>query len=403
MGTSVLASVPDPDMTDASSRYACPACGGSLRDVFDGGELPVNVGIFPATREAALAAPRGRILLAHCATCGIVHNRAFDPDGRIFAPGYEVALHHSETFRTFIETLALRLRDRFALDGKRIVEIGCGDGYLLKRLAALGANDCVGIDPTIARPGTVDVEAGRVRLVRDWFGPDHAEYAADFACCLSVFEDIPRPGPFLLAARRLVGERNAPLYLEVFNGWRAFEAGEVWSVHYEQCNYFSLDSLTRVLGRHGFRVEDAGTCYGGDQYLYVEARADRPTELQDDAQADVPETLPTFARRFDEQRDAWNRTLRDWRERGERVVAWGTGGKGITFLNTVDSRDIAVVAEINPDKQGRHVPGTGQLIVAPDALVEYQPDRIIVTNALYRPEMEAQARALGLHAEFHVA
>ena len=379
----------------------CPACGGPLEDVFDGGTLPVNVGVFHETREAALHAPRGRILLAHCAACGLVHNRAFDPDGRIFEPGYEVALHHSQTFRDFIDALVARLVERFDLRGRRIVEIGCGDGYVLERLAEAGGNTCLGIDPTVREEGRRPVQRGSVTLVRDWFGPQHADHEADFVCCLSVFEDVPRPGPFLAAARRLATRADASIYLEVFNGWRALEAGEVWSVHYEQCNLFSLASLQAVLGRHGLCVERAGTCYGGDQYLFVEARPGDDGAQR--AAVHPPDMLHGFARAFGVARDMWNHRLARWRERGERAVVWGTGGKGITFLNSVDSSTIEHVAEINPTKQGRHVPGTGQMIVAPEALAAIRPDHVIITNALYRDEMRAQARALGVEAEFHVA
>ena len=384
----------------------CPACGGHMRGVFEVGRLPVNVGVFYDGAAEAEAAPMGDIELAHCERCGLVHNRRFDPDADIFRPGYEVALHHSQTFRTFIADLVDRLSARFDLTGKRILEIGCGDGYVLKQLAERG-NDCIGIDPTVREPGPVPVSQGTMRLVRDYFGPAHAAIEADFLCCLSVFEDIARPGPFLGAAHAIARRSGAPLYIEVFNGARAIEAGEVWSVHYEQCNYFGLEALVRILELNGFAVEDAGTCYEGDQYLYAVARAVPPTVdgSPDRGEGDAPNptALERFATSFKKRRDDWNERLAHWRKGGESAVAWGTGGKGITFLNTVDSRGIEAVLEINPDKQGRHLPGTGHPIVAPERLAELRPDHVIVSNALYLAEMEAQARALGVECRFWVA
>jgi len=389
------------------SSTTCPACAGSrIIDVFKPGALPVSVGVFYKTRAAALAAPRGSITLAWCPDCGFVHNREFNVDGDIFKPGYEVALHHSQTFRTFIRGVASRLIERFELNGKNIVEIGCGDAFFLKTLAALGGNDCIGIDPTVASEGEQAVQNGSVRLIRDYFGPTHQNLDANFICCLSVFEAIPHPAHLLAAAHAMASRAGAPLYFEVFNAWRAFEAEEVWSVHYEQCNYFSLESLHAILTRHGFEVEEAGTCYEGDQYLFVEARSERQPEHQPQqtANANVPEALTAFARSFEEKRDGWNRRLKRYRQEGKRAVVWGTGGKGITFLNALDAGGtIEYVVEINPDKQDKHVPGTGQLIVPPSFLAQYRPDKIIVTNALYRAEMESQARELGVDAEFLVA
>lgn len=394
-------------------RTACPACGGTLAPVLDAGALPLDVGRCPATRAEAIAVPRGRVVLAHCGACGLVHNAAHDPDRRFFEPGYDVSLQHSATFNAFIEGVVQRLIARYDLHGRRVVEVGCGDGHVLRRFAALGGNRCLGIDPTVARERRERVGTGEVELVRAWFGDgDHADRGADrgadFVCCLSVFEAVPRPAPFLAALRALAAPQDAPVYLEIFNGWRALAAGEVWSVHYEQCNYFSQASLTGVLERHGFRVEDAGTTYAGDQYLFVEARVDpdwEGAEAPPAQQAPVPRELSDFADAFAERRLAWAAQLARWRERGERVAFWGTGGKGVTFLNAVPGANEAVdvVAEINPAKQGRHLPGTGQPIVAPAALLDHGPHHVIVANALYRDEMEGQARAFGLDATFHVA
>ncbi len=93
-----------------------------------------------------------------------------------------------------------------------------------------------------------------------------------------------------------------------------------------------------------------------------------------------------------------------WNGRGERVVVWGTGGKGITFVNSLDTAEaIPFVVEINPDKQGKYVPGSGQGIVPPEFMADYQPDKVIITNALYEKEMKQQAKDLGVTCDFIVA
>ena len=83
---------------------------------------------------------------------------------------------------------------------------------------------------------------------------------------------------------------------------------------------------------------------------------------------------------------------------------WGTGGKGITFLNSLDTSDVvAYVVEINPDKQGKYTPGTGHPIVSPEHLASEPPDTIIITNALYEREMRQQAHDIGVDCEFLIA
>ncbi len=384
--------------------HVCPACrAADPVHVFSAADLPINVGVFYDTEREALDAPKGRIALSYCRSCGLVHNRAFDPARDIFKPGYEVALHHSETFRTFIAGVVAKLTQRFDLKDKRIVEIGCGDAYFLRALAAAG-NHCTGIDPTVAREGVVQVRSGSLRLIRDYFGSAYRHLDADFVCSLSVFEDIPQPGPFLSALHEMTLKSGAPIYFEVFNAWRAFEQREVWSVHYEQCNYFSLASLQNVFQQHGFHIDRAETCYAGDQYLFIEARPVTARLTVPKAEGDVPETLRVFQQTFSNRLNLWTERLNGFQRDGEKVVVWGTGGKGITFLNSLaDVAGIRFVAEINPDKQGKFVPGTGQEIVPPEFLADYQPDKIIITNALYEKEMKHQARQMGVGAEFLIA
>ena len=391
----------------AKPLMTCAACArtGTI-DFFAVKNLPINVGVFYADRSQAHAAPRGDIQLTFCPSCGFVQNRLFDATQVIFEPGYEVALRHSETFRHFMQGVVNRLIERFQLSHKRIIEIGCGDAYLLGMLAESGANQCVGIDPTVTGAGAKKLGEGSVQLVQDYFGTQHTEQDADFICCLSVFEDIPQPAAFLANVRKLAARHQAPLYFEVFNAWRAFENQEIWSVHYEQCNYFSLACLEHIFQQNGFAVMNSGCCYEGDQYLYVEAvcsdrKALKPAQS---VEADLPSPLASLESLFLQKLTHWNTRLNHYQESGERVVVWGTGGKGITFLNTVEAaKYIEFVVEINPDKQGRFVPGSGQAIVSPKFLAEYQPHKIIITNALYAEEMKQQARDIGVEAEFLIA
>ena len=385
----------------------CPACHAEdTVDVFNGGELPVSVGVFYDSYSEAINAPLGKITLTFCRSCGLVFNREYDTSKDIFRPGYEVALHHSETFRKFIAGVAERLTSRFDLHGKRIVEIGCGDAYFLRALATSGNNHCTGIDPTVSNEGMQEVENGTVYLIRDYFGSKHQNIETDFICCLSVLEAIPCPAPFLAAVHSLASQSDAPLYFEVFNAWRAFQEQEVWSVHYEQCNYFGPANLRNIFAHYGFSIGEIAACYQGDQYLFVEAiSADLPVQKSDRSdRLDVPEALLSFNQAYSEKLDLWRHRFDQYRADGDRVAVWGSGGKGITFLNTVEGAGIVeFVAEINPDKQGKFIPGSGQKIVSPEFLAEYQPDKIIITNALYEEEMKGQARDLGINAEFLIA
>jgi FlaA1/EpsC-like NDP-sugar epimerase len=100
----------------------------------------------------------------------------------------------------------------------------------------------------------------------------------------------------------------------------------------------------------------------------------------------------------------WRSSLERLTKGGRRIVVWGAGSKGVTFLNTLqDTNTIGYVVDINPQKQGRFVAGTGQQIVSPEFLQLYQPDVIIVMNVIYQKEIQEVTDKLGLSPKFSYA
>ena len=67
-------------------------------------------------------------------------------------------------------------------------------------------------------------------------------------------------------------------------------------------------------------------------------------------------------------------------------------------------RDVVTrVVDINPHKQGKHLAGTGQRIVAPAALADDPPDLVVVMNPIYRDEIAADLARQGLTPELVAA
>ena len=388
----------------------CTGCGfGNPYEFFRTTGSPVNCGSIPKTHAEALAAKTGEIRLEYCRRCGLVFNSVYDVDAIDFQPGYEVSLAHSKTFSDFQSGVVEHLISTFGLNRKKILEIGCGDGSFLKMICQRGENHGIGIDPTVPITGAVKLDSGSVHFIRDFFGEKHVRQIDDFVCSLSVFEDIPTPGAFLSMLRRMIGERRPSIYFEVFNGFRSIDCGEIWSIHYEQCNYFSLPTLENLFRNAGLKVLDSGYCYQQDQYLFVEAIPDldfdstRNQRFQSSIEENdsVPSVISEFSKQFDQRISYWEKQLSQRKRDDQRVVLWGSGGKGISFLNSISTSDaIESVVDINPNRQGSFIPGTGQCIIAPDQLVKRPPDLIILTNPIYKKEIQSQVSELGIQAAF---
>ena len=83
------------------------------------------------TRDEAVSFPRGSLRLAFCGACGFITNTAFDPAPQDYADSYEETQGFSPTFNDFANDLAKRWVERHDLDGKQVLEIGCGKGEFL--------------------------------------------------------------------------------------------------------------------------------------------------------------------------------------------------------------------------------------------------------------------------------
>jgi hypothetical protein len=95
----------------------------------------------------------------------------------------------------------------------------------------------------------------------------------------------------------------------------------------------------------------------------------------------------------------WIERLALWSRDNTRTVIWGGGAKTVSFLNMLPLGGIiSYVVDINPNKQGLYIPGSGQEIIAPEFLMDYQPDIVILMNPIYHREVEFQLEEMKVKA-----
>ena len=161
--------------------------------------------------------------------------------------------------------------------------------------------------------------------------------------------------------------------------------------------------------RRGMNVGEVRLSYA-DQYVQAWAcHPDAPPETEEGCGAnrhelDTPEAVVNAAAFFRKQCEqslrAWHERLEGWRAAGDRIALWGSGSKATGFLTTLGIGELVdAVVDINPAKHGKFVAGTGHCIVAPEKLVELRPQRVVVMNPIYRDEIGAGLRELGVEAE----
>jgi len=388
-----------------SMKNTCPVC--SAKDIsscIDIYQVPVHCNLLWPTRAEAVSAPKGDIRLGFCRRCGHIFNRVFNPECMKYDQEYENSLHFSPRFQEYARSMAERLIHRYNLHDKVIIEIGCGKGDFLMMLCTLGGNHGIGFDTSYVRERTVDTNTERVVFIQDYYSENYADYEADIICCRHVLEHIQSPRDFLMDMQHAAGNRSgSAVFFEVPNIAFTLRDLGIWDLIYEHCSYFSVSSLVRLFSSCGFEVRDIYETFEG-QFLCIEALSDKNIiHTEDTYQNDLErmeQDVGAFSERYTNKVDKWKHDLDSLNRLDKKVVVWGGGSKGITFLNALYlGEQIQYIVDINPYKQGKYAPGTGQEIVAPEFLREYRPDSIIAMNPVYINEIRQMVETMGITPE----
>ena len=384
------------ELTPIHTCGACPVCAsGDIRTFFELADIPVNVCVQWHSREKAIACPRGDIKLASCKGCGFIWNSVFDASKLDYTQAYENSLFFSPRFQDFSNSLVRRLIDRYGLTNKQVIEIGCGKGDFLRLFCTMGNNRGIGFDTSYE--GGADDE--RITVIRDFYSKKYANYGGDLVCSRYVFEHIDKPAVFLNDIRRIIGDNGSIVYFEVPNVSLILRNLSIWDVIYEHCSYFGIESLSYIFKLCGFTILDVYESYEG-QFVGIEARpSDKNGNIKSDA-GKVASDVESFVHNYLKQLELWQNKLEAIENAGKKVVVWGAGAKGVSFLNMLKlGEKIEYIVDINPRKHGKYIAGTGQKIVSPDFLSGYNPDFVILPNPIYRDEVGKTIKALGVDAE----
>jgi hypothetical protein len=326
-------------------------------------DLPVFQNRMFDTEAEARACTRGDVVLVQDRATGLVFNSAFDPRLMQYDDAYQNEQAMSAVFRRHLDDVAEIVWQYFG--GQTLIEVGCGKGHFLETLQKAGFDVC-GMDPAY--------EGDNPAIIKQYF-TEAAGRTAEGVVLRHVLEHVQDPVAFLARIRDANGGAGR-IYIEVpcFD-WIC--AHRTWfDVFYEHVNYFRLADFDRIFGC----VESSGRLFGG-QYLYVVADLAtlRPAEFADPVvfPPDFLGDVEVHARRL--------------REQAGPVAVWGAASKGVLFSLFMERAGARVdtIIDVNPAKQGKHIPSTGLIVSSPEQAIQTLPDAtlILVMNSNYLTEI----------------
>jgi cyclopropane fatty-acyl-phospholipid synthase-like methyltransferase len=324
-----------------------------------------------------------------------------------YDPRYENSLYFSPRFREYLDALVDDLDRTYSLAGKHVIDVGCGRGDFLKALCKRTKCSGFGFDKSY-EPDRSDgaLDQGEIEFIVDFYGPAYAHYPVDVLTCRHVLEHIEDPPEFLSMIRNTLRDRDGVVvFFEVPNALYTVRQLGIWDIIYEHVSYFTEESLSSLFSTEGFDVTSVEEVFGG-QFLALHARhfpEGHFSALMTPGAACIESLdadVHAFQNRYRNKIDQWAERMEQIQRTGQRAVIWGTGSKGVTFLNALRITDsIPYAVDINPRKHGFFVAGTGQEVVPPDFLRDYRPDIVVVMNRIYEQEIRSMLDSLELRSE----
>ena len=173
---------------------SCPACGGRGSRKYSANIAEVK---FSSTTYASRKSPEFmHHSLAQCENCSSLFVEVL-PNSSELIQKYVDASFDSQVESEFAAKTYCRYLGKINLfRGKRVLDIGCGDGAFIKSALALGADAVQGIEPSGGALSSAGEMMGLIRADSIEVCDYDAEF--DIATCFQTLEHLVRPDEIVL-------------------------------------------------------------------------------------------------------------------------------------------------------------------------------------------------------------
>ena len=333
--------------------------------------------------------------VAVCQQCWLVQTEDYTSADSLFDAEYAYFSSFSSTWLAHAERYVAEMVERFGLSAdSRVVEIAANDGYLLQYVAGRGI-PCLGVEPTRSTAQAAREKGLEIREL--FFGRETAAqliaegWSADLMAANNVLAHVPDINDFLGGFATLLKPTGVATF--EFPQLLTLMAGQQFdTLYHEHYSYLSLTAVQALCARNGLEVFDVSqlSTHGGSLRVFVQradgVRRDVQSAVQQQLQAELAAGVKTagyyatLAPAAERIKHELLRFLLQAKADGKRVVGYGAAAKGNTLLNYAGVKPdlLAWVADANPHKQCKYLPGSRIPIVAPAQIDIEKPDYVLV-------------------------
>jgi hypothetical protein len=340
-----------------------------------------------------------------CGNCALVQLSEELPREILFKPDYVYYssfstswLEHSELYaQKMIQFLKLNQSDL-------VVEVASNDGYLLKYFKS-NEIQVLGIEPS-SGVAQVAIKNG-IPTIIDFFGESLALKLTQtkkpkLIIGNNVLAHVPNLHDFISGIATLIDDEGV-ITFEFPHLLNLLKNSQFDTIYHEHYSYLSITALLPIFESYKlkvFQVEKLLT-HGGSLRIFL-AKNDSNWEISHSVQDILDEELqfdPRDIRIYKLLQSKVIKTKSDLvtelfkqKANGKKISAYGAAAKGVTLLNYcgIKSDTIDYVVDLNPNKQGKFLPGCQIPIVDSKTLTLNPPDILLVLAWNLSTELKLQ-------------
>ena len=388
------------------TETCCRACGSSsLTTLLPFGDTPLADRLL-TEQDLANQEPMVPLTLSICADCGLVQIlETVDPEVLFYAeyPYFSsVSPSLQEHFRLSAEHL---LQTRTLGKDSLVVEAASNDGYLLRYFHQQGI-PVLGIDPSEA-PVLKAREIG-IETMNTFFTESLARELvesgkrADVFLGNNVLAHVADLNGFVEGISILLKDDGVAV-IEMPYVVDLIDHCEFDTIYHQHLCYFSVTALRRLFKSHGLHLNriKRTSIHGGSLRIFVEKVDEVDDSVLDLLQmekerlVDKPDYYLAFAERVAALKAELRKILDGLKAEGKSIAGYGAAAKACTLMAYcgIDRKDLDFVSDLNPYKHNKYMGGNRLLIRPPEAVLEKQPDYLLILAWNFAEEIMKQMDA----------
>ena len=308
--------------------------------------------------------------LHHCIKCGLIQ---FDCEPVDYFRDVIRSGGYSTTMTELRRKQYSYLIDKYHLEGKKFLEVGCGQGEFLSVLTEFPV-EVYGIEN---KSDLVELaQEKKLNVKKDFMENENSKIeGAPFDVFLSFnfLEHQPKPNDMLNGIYNNLSENGMGL-ITVPSFEYILENDGYYELIRDHIAYYTFDTLRFLLEKNGFLVLEEEIINRDTLSIIVKKRP----------QINIKNIINSYSKITSQVNDYINQKNQE----GKHVAIWGASHQGFTIASTASLKDkVDFIIDSAPFKQGKYSPSSHIPIISPEEAMKEDMDSIIIIAPGYVDEI----------------